>query len=482
MVMGALTLLHRWLGVALCLLFTMWFATGIVMLFVKYPALIEFDRINALAPVDFHMVAHSPGEAVAASTVKDATRVRLLQRSDGPVYVVSGTSGTDAIHAGDLSNAAVRSEQLALAIAVDHAHRRGTAVSQATLAGLADFDQWTVPDSFDVHRPLYRIALNDGQGTDLYVSSVTGEVVLETTRRERWWNYAGSVAHWIYPTVLRRHPALWSRLVWWLSLAALIGATAGAVLGTMRIRAQGTRVVSPYRGWQAWHHWLGLTCMLFVVTWIFSGWLSMDDGLLFTTGKPTDADVTTIAGTPAWQALPRDDTRRTAVSAKEIEWFVFGGHMYRRERMSADRQLLSLTDVPADVAALREFLQPEEVDAVARRLAPKCKAAVVVDSADAYRPAAAPAVPIYRSVCGDVWFQIDGASGALLEKLDSSRRVYRWAYGALHTFDIPAMAAHPLLRVVLIATSCGCGFAFSLTGVVIGWRRLRLHFGSVPQS
>ena len=480
--MGALTLLHRWLGVALCLLFTMWFATGIVMLFVKYPALSEVDRINALAPVDIRKAAHSPGEAVVASSVKDATRVRLLQRSDGPVYIVSGASGADAINAGDLSNAAVRSEQLALAIAVDHARRRGIAVSQATLAGLADYDQWTLPGGFDVHRPLYRIALNDGQGTDLYVSSVTGEVVLDTTRRERWWNYAGSVAHWIYPTVLRSHAAVWSRLVWWLSLAALIGATAGAVLGTMRIRAEGARLVSPYRGWQAWHHWLGLTCMLFVLTWIFSGWLSVDDGLLFTTGKPTDADVTTIAGTPAWEAMPRDDAQGISVSAKEIEWFVFGGHMYRRERMSAGRQLLSLADAPADVAAPREFLQSEEVDAVATRLAPKCDAAVIVDSADAYRPAAAPGVPIYRSVCGDIWFHIDGASGALLEKLDSSRRTYRWIYGALHTFDIPAMAAHPLLRVVLIATLCGCGFAFSLTGVVIGWRRLRLHFGSVPQS
>ena len=44
------------------------------------------------------------------------------------------------------------------------------------------YDQWTVPNGLDPHRPLYRIALNDGQDTELYVSSTTGEVVRDTTR------------------------------------------------------------------------------------------------------------------------------------------------------------------------------------------------------------------------------------------------------------------------------------------------------------
>src|SRR5262249_53515520 len=158
-------------------------------------------------------VEHAPADAVRASKIKDVARVRLLQRSDGPVYLVSplpfvmgnvpGTSGATALYAGDLSSAAVQSESLALSIAVDHARRRGLDVAQATVAELADYDQWTVSNPLDPHRPLYRIALNDGPGTELYVSSTTGEVVRDTTRSERSWNYAGSVVHWIYPTALR---------------------------------------------------------------------------------------------------------------------------------------------------------------------------------------------------------------------------------------------------------------------------------------
>jgi hypothetical protein len=47
--MRALILLHRWLGVAFCLLFAMWFATGMVMHFVPFPALSEIERIGGLA-------------------------------------------------------------------------------------------------------------------------------------------------------------------------------------------------------------------------------------------------------------------------------------------------------------------------------------------------------------------------------------------------------------------------------------------------
>ena len=37
------------------------------------------------------------------------------------------------------------------------------------------------------------ITLNDAPGTEIYVSSITGEVVRDATRRERVWNYVGSV-------------------------------------------------------------------------------------------------------------------------------------------------------------------------------------------------------------------------------------------------------------------------------------------------
>ena len=80
--------------------------------------------------------------------------------------------------------------------------------------------------------------------------------------------------------------------------------------------------------------------------------------------------------------------------------------------------------------------------------------------------------PVYRITCGDLWYDIDAANGALLQKTDASRRAYRWLQGGLHRLDFPVLAARPLLRTVLIITLCGLGLVFSLTGIVIGVRRL----------
>lgn len=471
--MRALVLLHRWLGVAFCLLFAMWFASGFVMHFVPYPAQTEAARFAALAPLDVAGLAHGPAEAVDASRIAAATHVSLLQRIDGPVYVISDGSAVKALRAADLADAAIASPQSALAIATDYARRRGFGAPNAQVIALARYDQWTLPAAYDAHRPLYRVALNDGAGTELYVSSRTGEVVLETIRQQRLWNYLGSIAHWIYPTALRSHTAAWSRLVWWLSLLALIGATAGAVVGVMRIEIKGRRLRSPYRGWRAWHHGLGVCCMVFVWSWIFSGWLSMDDGLLFSTGRATPAQAAAIAGAPAWNALTNDALRSVTDGVREVEWFAFAGQIYRRERVAANRQRLVRTVPPGTANGARGYLEPNDLSPGASRLAPGCRPAAVIGDDYYAAHSRMPGAPVLRLICGEDWFDIDASNGVLLHKLDASQRAYRWLYEALHTFDIPALTSRPALRTSLIAGLCGCGFLFSITGVVIAWRRLR---------
>lgn len=67
-----------------------------------------------------------------------------------------------------------------------------------------------------------------------------------------------------------------------------------------------------------------------------------------------------------------------------------------------------------------------------------------------------------------------GLAPGCCKRLDASRRAYRWLYSALHTLDFPILMAHPHLRDVLIVGLCTLGLAFSVTGIVIGWRRVRL--------
>jgi hypothetical protein len=158
-----------------------------------------------------------------------------------------------------------------------------------------------------------------------------------------------------------------------------------------------------------------------------------------------------------------------------VEWFDLNGRSFRRERIGADRQVL-LSGGAAEPRSLQANLSAGQVGEIIDHVRPGCDPPQVIAAGDNYPVSTAtPALPVYRLVCGAIWYHVDSASGRILERLDTSRRAHRWLYQFLHTFDTPSLSAHSTLRSVLIVSMCGFGFVFSLTGVVLGWRRLRLH-------
>jgi uncharacterized membrane protein len=475
--MRILTLLHRWWGVLFCLLFAMWFASGIVMHFVPFPSRSDGDGFAALLPIDPVEVAHGPAEAIAKSAIAGVLRVRLVGRRDGPIYLISGPSAAQALRATDLADGKVDSERTALEIGIGYARSRGLDASRAHVTGLIAFDQWSVSGEFDSDRPLYRVTLDDGSGTELYVASTTGDVVLVTTLKARALNYLGSVVHWLYPTALRHHRLAWSALMWWLSLVATIGASLGVVVGLLRLSRAGRRTTPAYRGLQAWHHRLGLAFAPFILSWVFSGFLSMNDGR-----SPSDTsrnDALALAGAPAWALLPPDEIHHLAAASKEVEWFALAGRIYRRERVGLEEQRLSPA-VPETGVGLnpRAFLREDEIESAAKQLDGDCgrASAVGADAPDDAKPALREAA-VFRIICGNIWHEIDGSTGALLNRLDPSRRAYRWLFSRLHTLDFPALQSRPMLRTAIIVALCLCGLGFSLSGTVLAWRRLRASVG-----
>ncbi|MEQ1742713.1 MAG: hypothetical protein ABL869_09500, partial [Candidatus Nitrotoga sp.] len=61
----------------------------------------------------------------------------------------------------------------------------------------------------------------------------------------------------------------------------------------------------------------------------------------------------------------------------------------------------------------------------------------------------------------------------------STKRLSRWLFAMLHSWDwLPLLERRPLWDIVLISFSL-CGTALSLSGVVIGWRRLSRKFWPV---
>jgi hypothetical protein len=205
----------------------------------------------------------------------------------------------------------------------------------------------------------------------------------------------------------------------------------------------------------------------------------MDDGRSPSSTTVRD-DALLLAGAPAWGLLPPDEMQHPAATSKEIEWFALAGHIYRRERMGPRQQRLSLAVPDTGVTSgARAFLREDEIESAARPLG-DCGRVTAgdADAAGDAKPARREA-PVFRIICGDIWYEIDGSTGALLSRLDPSGRAYRWLFGRLHTLDFPALQSRPMLRTAIIVALCLCGLAFSLSGVVLAWRRLRMSAGEV---
>ncbi|MCP1848480.1 MULTISPECIES: cytochrome b family protein [unclassified Bradyrhizobium] len=469
-----LYIVHRWIGIATCLLFAMWFISGLVMMYVAFPRLTDSERLAALPVIPWSKVRVTPDRAMAIAGVERYPRdLRLSMMDDTPVYRVTGwKGGTVTISATDGSVIDRITPDQALAIAAHHPH-----ALQPRLIETITRDQWSVTSRFDPLRPLYLIGLGDADGTELYVSSRTGEIALDTTRCERIWNWLGSIPHWIYPTVLRKDGPLWRDVVLWISGVCLVVAVTGFWIGVLRLRLMrryADGAVSPYRGWMAWHHIAGLVGGICVLTWMFSGWLSLNPGGAFSgrgvtreiaigySGHDT-ADI--VAGFQSSPSMP-------AVEARFV-WI--GGH--RLMLLDDGNGGRSIAD---PVTGARMTLSRDEVIAAARHAMPGAAmtSARQLDEPDAYWYTLHQAreLPVLRIGFDDparTWLHISPVTGEILERSDDSRRSYRWLFNALHSLDVPLLLRIWPARDVVVWLLSAAGTIISISGIVIGWRRLR---------
>ncbi|RYZ67784.1 MAG: hypothetical protein EOP08_02015, partial [Proteobacteria bacterium] len=316
--------IHRWVGIGACLLFLIWFLSGLVMIYVPFPGLTSAERIAGLPPIDWSEVHVGPDAAERTGSPDAPARAVVLEMSaTDPVWRVSPAKGPQVV-------VSARSGERLTTFDAASASRTASAFGGAPVAEVETLyhDQWTVAGTFDGHRPLYRVRLQAEGARDLYVSSSTGAVMLDTRGRERFWNWIGSVPHWIYPTVLRQNNSAWRQVVMWVSGPCILVAITGIWIGILRTRIGERRFkggrMTPYHGWMLWHHVAGLVGGLTLTTWIFSGWLSVDPFRLFNAGPGLSAQaVATYNGATALPAVDiahlADESGRN-VKRVEFSW------------------------------------------------------------------------------------------------------------------------------------------------------------------
>src|SRR5437879_5337655 len=305
----ALIFIHRWMGVFFCLLFLSWFASGMVMMYWQYPQVSTDDRLSRAPALDASRIHVSPPQAYARLGADGAPAGSQLVTFDGrPAYRFRfGLGDLSIVYADDGQIQEDFPADLTLRIASAWTGQPPSATKEEDNT---EEDQWTVSEEFAELRPLRKYSWPDGQ--QVYISTVTGDVVQYTTRASRLAAYFGAIPHWLYFTPLRKRGQQWSRLVIWVSgfgtVAAMLGITIGLWIysPSRNYRYAGAPASFPYRGQKRWHAILGLLFGLFACTWAFSGMLSMDPFPKLQEGAADGTDARLAAAirkTPALEAF-----------------------------------------------------------------------------------------------------------------------------------------------------------------------------------
>jgi hypothetical protein len=498
---------HRYLGIAISLLVVVWFGSGIVMMYAGgMPTLAPETRLARISEVDTSRIQLSLAEAAEkagfdASAGWGGGRVVLLSIMDRPAYRFGNEATVFADTGEMLDEVSLDQAQLIATRFMDVPADQVRHVRTMT-----EVDQWTLTQRRLM--PLYKFAVADGLGSELYVSGTSGEVTQLTTSRARTLAYLGVIPHWLYFTPLRVYQPLWYDIMVWTSTLACVLAVIGIVIGFIKFRW--TRpfkwsTAIPYAGWMRWHYITGMVFGVFTLTFAFSGLLSMEPYRWTNAeGLAVERDVFT-GGALNFAAFPKVEpavwSRVTeGRGIKEIDFARIQDTAYyvvrptyatdveakRRERLHQPYNVTGRAEadrliVAADTMQARE--QPFSEESLVTRLrtampdVPIVEQQMLTEYDDYYysRGNVTP-LPVLRVKFGDpmqTWLYVDPQMSQPLATVHRLNRVERWLFNGLHSLDFSFWYnSRPLWDIVMLVL-LGGGLISSVLGLYLGIGRMR---------
>jgi uncharacterized iron-regulated membrane protein len=484
--------IHRYLGIAFCVVFLVWFVSGIVMVYKRMPSFSAEERLARLPRLNADDIRVSAADAVAVSGLERAPlRVRLVTQRSRPVYQFSSGQQWATVFADEGARLTPLSSEDAVAVVAEMFPEHRATIRY--LERRTQPDQWTLSGSLRALGPLHRIGLGDVAATDVYVAEATGEIVMKADRAGRFWGFAGAVLHWIYFTPLRTHTAFWAGVIIYGSLLGCVLCLTGIIVGlqrysfTRRYQRQASR--TPYSGWLRWHHYAGLLFGLVTFAWVLSGLLSMTPWGWSPGNSPTAAQTRAVRGgdlnLAGFAVTPRDALAEVEkqFAPKEIELRQFlGARFYISYRAPVDAEhplphvLIWAGESEPKVG---DAFDRHELLAAARAAMPGIEPGEVawLTEYDAYYydKSNGRRLPVLRVKFDDparTWLYLDAHDGALVQREVRRSRIERWLYHGLHSLDFPGLYQSALAWQVLVLVLSGGGICLSVTSLAIAWRRL----------
>ncbi|PVX49998.1 PepSY-associated transmembrane protein [Balneicella halophila] len=462
---------HRILGSILSLVFLVWFISGFVMIYSGFP---KPDKEKAFVAQESLSKYADKIKSLSIDSIapQNATLAVLHQK---PVYL----HRYKAIDATTLSPVSSFKTE-----ALDNLIKKNYKANIKKKKIINDYDSWIPWARYSNYFPIHKYYLDDKEKTVVYLSEKTGTVVQETTEKKRWLARFGAIPHWLYFKDLRVNQGLWSQVVIWLSGIGSIMCLLGLVVGIYQSRKwrkakkKGLFGISPYKKkWFRWHHIVGMTFGVFVFTFVFSGMMSMMSVPQWVISQKKEINFRKMwyepANTIEQFTLPLADllTNKEFQDIKTIQFRKFNNTPYYLFQKKYKKPIW--IDASNTDAKQKEFSEGEILDLAKKKFKEHKFSHEIINETDGYYNTSEKIIKLKFNDTDKSWFYIPVENPINTRLYDKNRRLGRWLYKGLHTFNFPAFEGIEWLRKTMLIILSVFGTIVSLTGVVLGYRYFR---------
>ena len=477
-----LVMLHRYIGLVFSFIILLWCISGFVMMFIQYPSLSSQEHDTYLDRLILESCCKLPALSSINPTRFDSFTIR--QKPNGPQLILSADNQHFYFDATTGKPQIKSTPETRLAYANQIASVLG--LSEAQSVATVNIDQWSVLPSVAIHAPFEIFKINDLQSSHLYISRQTGELIQQVSLNERTWGWIGAVVHWIYPTMLRQNTELWVQLIIWLSITALFMVIFGITVGITRLRHKGEWRSSPYGGRYLWHHYTSLATGILMLTWLFSGLMSMYPwGLMEGRSFANERQNLTAPGFSLNQqfssVLQNISTLDLSDNIIELKGVMIAGHLNIFSK-SSNRNIKLIKRIKINNTDIENF---PTVNELAKIMRPEVET-LSIDSLQEgdyyyYNHHDKRVFPVYRIIYQDGdRIYLNSQTYEVEAVFDDGRKTARWLYLGLHRGDFFArLNTTPywyliwggLLLLLTSAVLIGCWLAINRWKKIIRGRR-----------
>lgn len=482
--------IHKYSGILIALFFTMWFVSGIVLLYHKYPKVSQEDlyaHMENLTADSLPYIKDIPG-------MTDTTKVSTLtlgKMFGMNVWNISDASGKRDNKMAAKSSSSGRQYILAIDTLIPLKKATSTQLDSiaCTWAGcknitkvdtLHERQQWILYDRYEKSLPILRYCFDNPEKTEVFISRKNGDVLQFTTRSQRIWAWLGAIPHKFYFKGIRTDTERWKTFITIGGLICLIASLSGMYIGIYYLsinKRNRKSFTSPFkkRMWR-YHHIAGLLFGIFLIGWSISGSLSTQRIPKWLVGYDGDY---TVSATKFWGKKPlklKDykldyrEVLKTYPDVKQISWQHFG-NTPAYQIVSGDQEIY--VDASQSDKVIPLYIPKEEIETAVKKYFGETSGYRIsmMDEYDEY----------YLSTKGQyplpVWkIEIDDSDGSRLyvspsdgyiKYLNQNRMVKKWLFSAAHYLDIKYFTLHKTLRYTCLwILAAGCVFVI-VTGIGI---------------